>query len=819
MIRISKRTGGSAYYDLLLADEGLRVACDRWYDAQPVVDLPPVVTGADDFPVPDPLPVPRPAIGQLFWPVIGARRWARGDFLIAKSDLDLLRAELAYDNQVTLEFRDAEGGADTPRQFYLFLLSAHPLVENPGETVPNVTDAWVITLVDVRYYWQFVTAAQTADTYSFSSWTNLVPDKIAARFGDTITVTDAFLAAFPAPNNSRWGDAKTRGISTAHLLDCAMSFTGSRLVCGPLGTFEVQRPTSANKDIVTDFHDDNLDRHVGGGLIPVTEIRNSVPTEMSAIYSGDPVVNGVKSLLSLALADYGSSTGAGGTGYGWVDKDAPADATLTAAYAENFYLWQLVPLDAQYAGFTTVPVSGFVDRVVYYHDDEEGVTWICRPPENYGAVVRGRPLATDGGNGGILVEVTGYNSATRYHTAKRKTWTGSPGDVADYSPATTYSTCRASARTTGTGTPTASYQIPTGTLCYLWEIPDVSGAYWIEPTGDYATATTPGVVSTYGQRWLGHKVFETGWTSQDTARSNGGLHCYGSFPASNGGPTSDTYVSAAVHVYGGSMHSDTTYDTRRAINARGVVQANFITAMSRFTTQGVTLDAQAGANLHVNGDLASNFPAQFSALYFSQPTNEPGTFITSPRTGETLCATVLVTARNALFAPTRSETRPHWLSATGHTNADGVTGEGGFSIYEDRGSFAVHRGVWGTLAGGVFKGGILVGGADSGPVARTELTTLAPNGRYYADTPVARTGFYLSPMSKAGDRFDITGRGAGGWDISQRAGQTIRTAASATTTGTGGHLRGAQWSRALIECVTDGTDFVVIETNATLTWI
>lgn len=110
--------------------------------------------------------------------------------------------------------------------------------------------------------------------------------------------------------------------------------------------------------------------------------------------------------------------------------------------------------------------------------------------------------------------------------------------------------------------------------------------------------------------------------------------------------------------------------------------------------------------------------------------------------------------------------------------------------------------------------------ADTSTVSVTsQVATLAAGVTHYADTPASRSALYLSPLAEVGDRYTVVGRGAGGWDIAQRAGQTIRGGSSSTTTGTGGHLRGTQYGSAVIECVTAGTEFVVVNSTGTLTWV
>lgn len=790
MISIYPISDPAAVVTPVLLTEELRPLVEKFYERPDVETLVLDETSADDFPAPDPLPQPRPEVGKFFFPVVGARRWARGDFLIAADDLATLRAAHPGETRVTLEFRDDpdDPGSETPRAFDLYVLAARPLVENAGAAGPAV-DAYVVTLVDVRYYWQF---AQGVQGTSFGSWTALLSG-VGTRLGTAVTVADSVDSDYLTPT-SRWNTKYTVGVSTAHLLDSLAHLTGSRIVAAGDGTFQLQRPTAARKTAATAFHAANLTRHFAGGLINAADLIDGVPSDVEAVFYGDPAATESVSLFSLGLAGYGGAVGVDSAAWSWVDCPATASGAqrtaLATQFATDFYDWQLAPLDAEYAGFTAVPVSGFVGHLEYFATAAEGFTRVRRMPENYGGSGRGRNFSTAPTLASALVEVTAFDAGTRYHTVKRKTWTGSPGDVADYSPPTTYATCRASARTTQ-GSP--NYQIPTGTLCEM--VPGDGSDYWIWPIGDYATATTPGLVSTYDQ------VKQGNWSVTRPGANSGSI---------TGGAT----ITAG-------LPSDTW----------GVVQSR--------AQHGVIQTGQGGASN--NWIMSNDWDPLANGFVPLSPRLVTASLTAQIRIGDTTLSHDYVEFRNStprtacgLNAQT---TDALWLVAPGTSGrmvlAPSVLPGGArpfYSITDTDGLVWSYKdGIWGERYARdqfnnpqlvTISGGIITGWTTGGSrIASTGVVTAANGKVYYADAPVSRTTVYLSPLAKEGDRFEVVGRGAGGWDVSQRAGMTIRGPGAATTTGTGGHLRGDQYESATIECVSDGAEFIVVSSTGTLTWV
>lgn len=76
----------------------------------------------------------------------------------------------------------------------------------------------------------------------------------------------------------------------------------------------------------------------------------------------------------------------------------------------------------------------------------------------------------------------------------------------------------------------------------------------------------------------------------------------------------------------------------------------------------------------------------------------------------------------------------------------------------------------------------------------------------------------LPATASIGDRFIVTGKGAGGWKVAQNAGQTINMGSSPTTTGVGGSLASTnQFDTIEIVCITANTTFNVINSIGNIT--
>lgn len=112
------------------------------------------------------------------------------------------------------------------------------------------------------------------------------------------------------------------------------------------------------------------------------------------------------------------------------------------------------------------------------------------------------------------------------------------------------------------------------------------------------------------------------------------------------------------------------------------------------------------------------------------------------------------------------------------------------------------------------------GPAGSG-LAWNEITAstqaMAPNNGYVANNP-SRVALTLPPTAAFGDVVRVSGKGAGGWLITQNAGQTIHFGSTATTTGAGGSVASNLIFDAVeLLCITANSDFSVLSAQGNLT--
>lgn len=103
-------------------------------------------------------------------------------------------------------------------------------------------------------------------------------------------------------------------------------------------------------------------------------------------------------------------------------------------------------------------------------------------------------------------------------------------------------------------------------------------------------------------------------------------------------------------------------------------------------------------------------------------------------------------------------------------------------------------------------------------VNQTTSTTMANNTSYLANSGSLVT-LTLPAVVPQGTEFAVAGVGAGGWRISQAAGQQINFGNVATTSGTGGFLASSnQFDVVFLVCSTANTQFSVINAVGNVTF-
>jgi hypothetical protein len=92
-----------------------------------------------------------------------------------------------------------------------------------------------------------------------------------------------------------------------------------------------------------------------------------------------------------------------------------------------------------------------------------------------------------------------------------------------------------------------------------------------------------------------------------------------------------------------------------------------------------------------------------------------------------------------------------------------------------------------------------------------------PFGSYITNDP-SSVSLALPSSAIVGDRFYVIGKGAGGWRITQKANQIIRYPLGSTTLGVTGYIESSnRYDCIEVMCITDSTDFIVVNHTGTLT--
>lgn len=130
-----------------------------------------------------------------------------------------------------------------------------------------------------------------------------------------------------------------------------------------------------------------------------------------------------------------------------------------------------------------------------------------------------------------------------------------------------------------------------------------------------------------------------------------------------------------------------------------------------------------------------------------------------------------------------------------------------------------------TLTGGtnvtLTQSGQDISIAATGGVVWTEVTgtsqTASVNNGYILNNAGLVT-LTLPSTASVGDVVEVSGKGAGGWKVSQNSGQQIHFGSAATTSGTGGSLASVnQWDTLRLLCVTANTTWTVLSSQGNLT--
>lgn len=164
------------------------------------------------------------------------------------------------------------------------------------------------------------------------------------------------------------------------------------------------------------------------------------------------------------------------------------------------------------------------------------------------------------------------------------------------------------------------------------------------------------------------------------------------------------------------------------------------------------------------------------------------------------------------FLGSKSSNTATWIAAGSGTTGGVVTltGDSGGALSPTAGNMNIVGGTGASVSG---SGSTLtINVLDAGlktTVVTAASATMTVNARFVSNNAGLCT-LTLPATALVGDVIQVTGLGAGGWQVAQNAGQTIHYNSTNTTTGATGHIDSSnRYNAVTLVCVVANTDFVV----------
>jgi hypothetical protein len=400
-------------YPLLLNDPGKELASwlDRWYSLDDLRIFAAEAVSRTinlNVPLPNWPAPPRIKLNSLYIPM-GASRWAFGLFLIDEDTRK--KFETAENTYGTLKFDNIAETGDNPNgiSYRLYMLPPRRLTIDTA-TCPA---AWLLPLVDERYFWQYQDIGVNADLDS-TTWANLIDDM--GDLGGATIEYDSIETDYGTPNITNLPrDYENFGL----MLDAVAFSIGKRLIVigsesGTL-TYKLIGPSTASQllDDNASIKSHYLTGGEGGVFFNVSVTNwNRLPTTLRLVINKTDA-HDVTS--SEAIDDSVGNDEQMGTIVTIHDSDirtvltgASADS-LAQKYAEDWYKWRLKSFDVTCAGNVDWKHTGYEDAVWHHfavqhcgqEADYSAFTRVWTLPENFGVA---EPVQGSGTIIGILDE-------------------------------------------------------------------------------------------------------------------------------------------------------------------------------------------------------------------------------------------------------------------------------------------------------------------------------------------------------------------------------------------------------------------------------
>ncbi len=320
--------------------------------------------------------LPPVRIGQFTWPATDAARFAVGYYLATNDDLDAIRAEDAITDEGPQPINLVIDDGETSLTVEVYLLPPRPLAKITGHT-----SLWLLTVVDIRYFWWYRSAAITAS----GDW-NALFSSIATALGATIAA-DTIDADYQSPSDR----FTVHRQPLPQLLDAACRMCGSRFVAKLDGTFAIQSYATAKtaQDLeLAKIPDEYIP--LAGGERDEEDMARFVPEHFRVFFSqtidgeyqnepyevtpafsvspGDPfeTVTGFDG-TKVFIADLTAEFDTGGGGY--PDPENLADLQAYAdILCDDWFHWHLGDMDEVFRGVVPWVCNGNVGTLVFTQD-------------------------------------------------------------------------------------------------------------------------------------------------------------------------------------------------------------------------------------------------------------------------------------------------------------------------------------------------------------------------------------------------------------------------------------------------------------------
>jgi len=306
--------------------------------------------------------------GVLYWPT-GATRPAWFTAVVNQTQADAIRdAVTCQTDPYPLVLQD--GRTDKIITAQMYLLPFRPI----NQLGDDVTDGWLLTLTDQRFYWYWKTGSIGTKP---SSWTGLY-STIADLLGIAIT-PDTVDSGYSVPSKKWVGYLRP----LATVLDSVAAQIGQRVVVGLDGTVSTVNWTTAQTNFNAQADAVKL---VAGGLIETEDIARYVPRAMSVAFAdwssgklADPPFLKTLLLTDLDIPDYANlCSGVNATGtiyadYAYDGTNATGGcATWANVSAASWYGWRLPSPDLSIPGIEPWEPTGWEDSIEWIAQIREG---------------------------------------------------------------------------------------------------------------------------------------------------------------------------------------------------------------------------------------------------------------------------------------------------------------------------------------------------------------------------------------------------------------------------------------------------------------